>query len=164
MSGALSLFQFSEKINLDHWTIVNDEVMGGLSMALIQMNINGHGVFSGHVSLENNGGFCMVRHDLERIEVENYSSFEIRLKGDGKKYQFRCKSSDHQRHSYIYTFNSAKEWKTITIPFDKMEPYFRGDSLKMPNYHGDFLAQIAFLIGNNKEEDFSLELDYIKLK
>lgn len=164
MNEALTLFQFSKKSKLNQWQIVNDEVMGGLSMGLIQLNPEGKGVFSGHISLDNNGGFSLLRYDLERIEVTDYSSFEIRLKGDGKKYQFRCKTSDHQRHSYIYNFTSSKDWKSITIPFDKMEPYFRGDSLKMPNYHGDFLAQIAILIGNNKEEDFSLELDYIKLK
>ncbi|TLP80263.1 CIA30 family protein [Maribacter sp. ACAM166] len=164
MSEVLTIFDFSKKCNLKHWHIVNDEVMGGISMGLIQINQNGNGVFSGHVSLENNGGFSLLRHDLERIEVEEYSSFEIRLKGDGKKYQFRCKSSDHQRHSYIYTFNSGKNWKTITIPFEKMQPVFRGGSLELPNFKGDFISQIALLIGNNIEEDFSLDIDYIKLK
>ncbi len=164
MTEPKTIYNFSKSSKIDEWKIVDDEVMGGMSMGLIQISSEGDGVFSGHVSLENNGGFCLVRYDLERIEVEDYSSFEIRMKGDGKKYQFRCKSSDHQRHSYIYNFSSGKNWKVITIPFKKMEPYFRGDSLKMPNYHGDFLAQVAILIGNNKEENFSLELDYIKLK
>jgi len=164
MNEALTIFNFSKKCPLEQWHIVNDEVMGGISMGLIQTNLEGNGVFSGHVSLENNGGFSLLRHDFERIDVTNYSSFEIRLKGDGKKYQFRCKSSDHQRHSYTYSFNSGKDWKTVTIPFGKMEPVFRGDSLELPNYHGDFLSQIALLIGNNIEEDFSLEIDYIKLK
>lgn len=160
----LTLYQFSKEDKLKHWHVVNDEVMGGISMGLIQLNKDGNGVFSGHVSLENNGGFCLVRHDLERIEVSNFTSFEIRLRGDGKKYQFRCKSGEHQRHSYIYHFTSSKEWTTITIPFKKMQPYFRGDALKLDNYHGDFLSQIGILIGNNKEEDFSLTLDYIRLK
>jgi NADH dehydrogenase [ubiquinone] 1 alpha subcomplex assembly factor 1 len=164
MTEAKTIYNFSKSSKIDEWKIVNDEVMGGMSLGIIQINSEGSGLFSGHVSLDNNGGFCLVRHDLDCIVVEDYSSFEIRIKGDGKKYQFRCKSSDHQRHSYIYNFSSGKDWKVITIPFKKMEPYFRGDSLKMPNYHGNFLAQVAILIGNNKEEDFSLELDYIKLK
>lgn len=164
MKESKNIFNFSNSTKIENWQVVNDEVMGGMSMGLIQINPEGNGVFSGHVSLDNNGGFCLIRHDLERIEVDNYSSFEIRLKGDGKKYQFRCKSSDHQRHSYIYTFDPGKVWTTITIPFEKMEPYFRGDTLKMPNYHGDFLAQVAFLIGNNKDENFNLEIDYITIK
>tara|TARA_R110001606_G_scaffold398587_1_gene578000 strand:- start:862 stop:1356 length:495 start_codon:yes stop_codon:yes gene_type:complete len=164
MSEAKTIYNFSKSSKIEEWKIVNDEVMGGMSMGLIQISLEGNGVFTGHVSLDNNGGFCLVRHDVERIIANGYSSFEIRMKGDGKQYQFRCKSNDHQPHSYIYNFSSGKKWKTITIPFKKMEPYFRGDSLKMPNYQGDFLAQVAILIGNNKEEDFSLELDYIKLK
>lgn len=164
MGDVFTIFDFSKNSNLDQWKIVNDEVMGGISIGLLQINENGHGVFSGHVSLEHNGGFSLVRYNLERIEVKNYSSFVLRLRGDGKKYQMRCKCSDHQRHSYIHTFTSKKSWETITIPFEKMKPFFRGDALKLPNFHGDYLAQIAILIGNNKEEDFSLEIDYISLK
>tara|TARA_R110002050_G_scaffold54711_2_gene123638 strand:+ start:2640 stop:3170 length:531 start_codon:yes stop_codon:yes gene_type:complete len=164
MTEPKSIYNFSGTSKIEEWQIVNDEVMGGMSMGLIQINSEGNGVFSGHVSLDNNGGFCLVRYDLERIKAEDYSSFEIRMKGDGKKYQFQCKSSDLQRHSYIYSFSSGKDWKIVTIPFHKMEPYFRGNSLKMSNYHGDFLSQVAILIGNNKEEDFKLEIDYINLK
>lgn len=164
MSNAFTVFDFSESSSLEQWKIIDDDVMGGVSMGLLQTNKDGNGVFSGHVSLEHNGGFSLARFNLDRIEVKDYSAFEIRLKGDGKKYQMRCKSSDHQRHSYIYTFISKKDWEIITIPFDRMQPVFRGDSIELPNFHGDFLAQIAILIGNNKEEDFSLEIDYIKLK
>jgi len=164
MSEMVTLFEFSKKSNPKEWQIVNDEVMGGHSMGLLQINNDGKGIFSGHVSLENNGGFCLVRHDLERINVEAYSTFVIRLKGDGKKYAFRCKSGVHQRHSYSYTFSADKEWKTIEIPFAKMEALYRGDDIKLPNYHGDFLAQIAFIIKNNKEEDFTLAIESIKIK
>lgn len=164
IDDAVCLFDFSEKSKLDRWKIVNDEVMGGVSMGLFQVNSDGNGVFSGHVSLKNNGGFTLLRYTLERIEVKNFYAFVIRLKGDGKKYQFRCKSKNQQRHSYIYSFTSKKDWEILTIPFEKMAPFFSGDSLQMPNFHGDYVAEIALLIGNNIEEDFSLEIDYIKFK
>lgn len=164
MSDALTLFNFSKKSNLGQWKIINDEVMGGISTGLIQVNESGNGVYSGHVSLKNNGGFSLVQYNMDRIDVKKYSAFILRVKGDGKKYQIRCKSGDQQRHSYIYSFTSKKDWETLTIPFEKMEPFFRGNALKLPNYNGDTLAQVAILIGNNKEEDFSLEIDAIGIK
>ena len=164
MSDGLTLFDFSKKSNIGQWKIINDEVMGGLSTGIIQVNKNGNGVYSGHVSLENNGGFSMVQYNMDRMAVTDYSAFVIRIKGDGKKYQMRCKSGDQQRHSYIYTFSSKKDWQELTIPFEKMEAFFRGNALKLPNFNGDYLSQIAFLIGNNKEENFTLEIDFIKLK
>lgn len=164
MSEVLTLFNFSKKSRLDQWKIVNDEVMGGVSTGLLQLNTNGNGLFSGHVSLDYNGGFTIVQYNLDLIDVKKYSSFVIRLKGDGKKYQFRCKSSPTQRHSYNFSFVTRKSWEIITIPFKKMSPYFRGNTLMMPNYLGDHLAQIAIFIGNNKEEDFSLAIDYITVK
>jgi NADH dehydrogenase [ubiquinone] 1 alpha subcomplex assembly factor 1 len=164
MSEVKSIYEFSKKSNPKQWQIVNDDVMGGLSMGLLQINLEGNGVFSGHVSLENNGGFCLVRHDLERMPVDSFSAFVIRFKGDGKKYAFRCKSGEHQRHTYSYDFNSGKEWKTIEIPFKDMEAVFRGEDLKLPNYHGDYLAQIAIIIKNGIEEDFTLEIESIQIK
>ncbi|MEP2278287.1 CIA30 family protein [Maribacter sp.] len=164
MSDVASIFKFNKKTDPKEWQVVNDGVMGGLSMGLIQVNLEGNGVFSGHVSLENNGGFCLVRHDVDRMPVDMFSSFIIKLKGDGKKYAFRCKSGEHQRHTYSYDFKSSKEWQIIEIPFKEMEPVFRGEELKLPNYHGDYLAQIAFIIKNGVNEDFKLEIDSIELK
>lgn len=164
MSEVLTLFNFSNQSKLDQWKIINDEVMGGVSSGLLQVNTEGNGIFSGHVSLDYNGGFTMAQYNLNPIEVTKYSSFVIRLKGDGKKYQFRCKSSPTQRHSYNYTFITKKTWEIIAIPFQKMSPYFRGNSLELPNYMGEHLAQVAILIGNNTEEDFSLAIDYITIE
>ena len=46
------------------WTSVNDVVMGGVSDSLMQVSEDGTGVFAGHLSLENNGGFASVRAPL----------------------------------------------------------------------------------------------------
>ncbi|MEP6003897.1 MAG: CIA30 family protein, partial [Maribacter dokdonensis] len=113
MREEVTIFDFNKTSNRKQWDLVNDEVMGGISMGLLQIDDDGNGVFSGHVSLENNGGFCLIKHDINRISVEKYSSFVIKLKGDGKKYAFRCKSGEHQRHTYSYSFKTTKDWQTI---------------------------------------------------
>jgi hypothetical protein len=44
-----------------------------------------------------------------------------------------------------------------------MYPRFRGYRLDIPNYQGESLTEIAFLIGNKVRETFQLEIDYINL-
>jgi hypothetical protein len=45
-----------------------------------------------------------------------------------------------------------------------MDPRFRGRKLNAGNYPGQQLEEIAFLIGNKKEQSFELLLDKISLK
>jgi NADH dehydrogenase [ubiquinone] 1 alpha subcomplex assembly factor 1 len=86
------IINFNETSSITNWKIVDDVVMGGRSSSDFALNSDGFGLFKGEVSLENNGGFSSLRCDLNRIAVGNYTKIQIRLKGDGKKYQLRIKS------------------------------------------------------------------------
>jgi len=160
----LIIFDFSSKSDIENWRIVDDGVMGGRSEGNFKLNKNGHGEFFGDVSLKNNGGFSSLRHNFQNLKVSDYSTFEFRIKGDGKAYQFRSKSTADQRHSYLYNYETNGEWQTIQIPMREMYPSFRGRKLDMPNYAGEELSEITFLIANKREESFQLEIDWIKLK
>ncbi|SHG43298.1 CIA30 family protein [Winogradskyella jejuensis] len=160
----MTIFDFNSESNIQNWRIVDDVVMGGRSNGNFKINTDGHGEFSGYVSLENNGGFSSVRYNFETINSSGYTSFKIRLKGDGKPFQFRVKSTSSQRYSYIYEFQTSGEWETISIPFNQMSPSFRGYQLNQPNFNGKQMGEIAFLIGNKKEQAFKLLIDKIELK
>ena len=158
------LVDFSEKSSLGSWLIVNDVVMGGRSASQMYIGEDGHAIFEGDVSLENNGGFASARYRFRKIDVSGYNTAVIRLKGDGKKYQFRVKSSRSERASYITYFETTGEWQTVRIPLSEMYPTWRGMRLDLPDYPGKFMEEITFLVGNKKEESFKLEIDWIKLK
>lgn len=158
------LFNFHNNSDLSNWRIVNDVVMGGRSKASFSTNFEGHAVFEGSVSLENNGGFASVRYQFPKKKIEEYDTFVFRLRGDGKKYQFRVKRSRSDRHSYVYEFQSTNDWQILEIPMLKMKPQFRGRKLAMPNFSGEEMEELAILVGNKKVESFKLELDNISLK
>ena len=160
----MTLFDFNFESNIRNWKIVDDVVMGGRSNGNFKINDTGYGVFSGDVSLKNNGGFSSVRYNFNTLSSSNFKSFQLRIKGDGNPFQFRVKSSNRQRFSYIYTFNTSGDWETISIPFNKMEPAFRGYKLDQPNFDGVQMEEIAFLIGNKKEQSFKLFIDSIILE
>ena len=162
--NTILLFDFNGKSDISNWNIVDDSVMGGISSSDFSVDANGHGVFKGSVSLENNGGFCSVRYFFKPITLNNQKTFTIRLKGDGKKYQFRVKSNASDYYSYVYEFQTTTEWQTIEIPISEFYASFRGRTLNLPNYDGNYLEEIAFLIGNKKKEDFQLLIDKIEVK
>ncbi len=160
----MTIFNFTSDSDISNWKILDDVVMGGRSDGDFKINAEGHGEFSGKVSLENNGGFSSLRYYFESLNTENYSKFVIKLKGDGKSYQFRVKDKRNNRHSYIYKFDTTEDWQKIEIPFSEMYASFRGYKLDIPNFNGDQMEEIAFLIGNKKAESFQLLIDTISLE
>jgi NADH dehydrogenase [ubiquinone] 1 alpha subcomplex assembly factor 1 len=158
------LFDLTKDSDINKWRIVDDSVMGGVSSSEFFVDKEGNGVFRGTVSTENNGGFCMVRHFFEPTSLKEKKVFTIRLKGDGKKYQFRVKSKVNDYYSYIYEFQTTNDWQTIEIPINELYASFRGRTLNFPNYNGDSLEEIAFLIGNKENESFQLMIDKIEIK
>lgn len=159
----MTQFQFKPTSNLSNWTVIGDYVMGGVSNGKFYLSNHGTGVFKGQVSLENNGGFSMVKYSFGTKQVNDFTTVSIRLKGDGKRYQFRVKNNESDSHSYVAYFNTSGDWETIEIMFSNLSPTFRGRSLNMENYPGQQMEQIAFLIGNKKAESFQLEIDCIEL-
>lgn len=158
------IFDFNKTSNIGKWLIVDDVVMGGKSSGTFSLDTNGHGVFAGVISLENNGGFSSVRYSMEKNIEKKQTKIRIRLKGDGKQYQFRIKSNSKDYYSYITSFNTSGEWQEIVIPLKDMYPSFRGRKLDRPNFSKSKIEEIAFLIGNKKQETFVLHLDKIALE
>ena len=158
------IFDFTTQSDIKDWLVIDDNVMGGESSGTFNLNADGFGVFSGSVSLENNGGFSSVRYRFEKLKVKGYNKISIKLRGEGKKYQFRIKSSSGDYYSYISTFSTSGEWEEIEIQLKDMYPSFRGRKLDQPNFSNDYIEEIGFLIGNKKTENFKLLIDKIELK
>ena len=162
---AQTVFKFSTNAQLNNWYVVNDGVMGGRSMGSIKQNQQGYGVFAGSISLENNGGFSSVRYRLaEPMNIEGATKVVLKIKADGKNYQFRLTDQIRNRYSYITTFSTNGTWQEIVIPLNSFTPSFRGRPLNLPNFNADILEEITFLIANKKAEDFELLIDSITLK
>jgi Complex I intermediate-associated protein 30 (CIA30). len=157
------IFDFNKEVAIQDWNVVDDVVMGGMSSSQFNINAEGFGVFKGNISLENNGGFSSVRYQFKKTEVTKYTKIRIRLKGDGKNYQFRVKDNSSNYYSYIATFSTTNEWQDVDITLKDMYPSFRGRRLNTPNFSHDFIEQIVFLIGNKKNENFKLIIDTIEL-
>lgn len=164
MMNSLLIFDFGTSSDWSVWEIENDVVMGGKSKSKISRSESGHAIFTGEVSLDNNGGFASMQYHFNPKDISGYEKAIICVKGDGKEYQFRIKANLNERASFIKTFKTSGEWQTIEIPLNKMEPTFRGNKLNQPNFNAKQIQEVRFMIGNGKAESFRLEIDKIELQ
>lgn len=160
----MMLFDFTKTSDISNWSVVNDAVMGGVSNGSFSINENGHGIFEGTIRLENNGCFSSIRYAMGKTIISGKTTVIIRLKGDGKTYQFRVKENSDDQHSYVTKFQTSGDWETIEIPLNTLYPRFRGKTLDKKNFSANQIEELGFLIGNKKKETFQLELDYMILK
>jgi hypothetical protein len=158
------IYSFSSLSNYNEWQLVNDGVMGGVSQSSLRITEDGYGKFSGHVSLANSGGFASVQLRTRiALEKEN-KHIVLRVKGDGKRYEFRLKASVSQYESYVQPFETTGEWQTIKLAIQDFYPQFRGRRLSIPNFNFNQIEQLSFLIANKREEDFELLIDWIGME
>ena len=159
------IFDFINESEIGYWRIVNDGVMGGLSTSEIVYTDGTTAIFRGIVSLENNGGFASTRTIPRSYELDGHDGILIRVKGDGKKYQFRVRTNDRfDGISYRYQFTTElNTWMIIDIPFHECVPVFRGRILgDVEAILPEEIQQLGFLISNKQAGKFQLEIDWIK--
>ncbi len=163
-SDMKKIYTFSTQTHLKEWRIVNDGVMGGISKSSLLFTDAGHGQFSGHVSLANNGGFASIQLNTTIQLAEEKNFIVLRVKGDGKRYEFRLKGEISQYESYVHPFATSGEWENLKLAISEFYPQFRGRKLNIPNFNFKSIEQLSFLIANKQEEDFELLIDWIGLE
>jgi hypothetical protein len=159
-----TIYTFSSQTSIREWLIVNDGVMGGISKSSLELTNVGHGRFSGHVSMANNGGFASIQLNKTIKLAEEKKFIVLRIKGDGKRYEFRLKGDISQSQSYVQQFDTSGEWENIKLEISKFYPQFRGRKLNIPNFNFKNIEELSFLIANKQEEDFELLIDWIGLE
>jgi len=149
----------------DIWRIVNDGVMVGLSSSKAIIK-DDKIIFSGNVSLENNGGFASLRSPVRDYNFEKFSGLEIKIKGDGKRYSISMKETTYFNGYFYTTFFETKndEWITLKISFNQFKLYYFGQETKSnKKLPLNNIKEISLSIGDKQEGNFITEIDYIKL-
>lgn len=157
------VYDFNKKSDISSWKIVDDRVMGGISQSYFSLTKDGHGRFHGIVTTENNGGFSSVDYNFNRFIVNPKDKVKIRLKGDGKTYQFRVRAFSTDRYNYIKEFTTTGEWQTIKLTLSDLYPSWRGNRLSLPNFDQNQMTSLTFMIANGKKQSFELLIDSIEI-
>lgn len=108
-SQSMVLYDFADQSDVSDWSNQNDTVMGGVSDSATTW-VDGHLVFSGNLSLDNNGGFTStfgpVNEQLPAL-MFGADSIIVTARGDGKTYLMQIRSSDNTR--YIQRFETVAD-------------------------------------------------------
>ena len=163
-SEEIVIFDFEKDSAKTAWRVVNDGVMGGLSESDFQTS-QGHGIFSGIVSLDNNGGFASVRSSIKPTEIEGCNNIFMRILGDGKRYKFTIRTNGNfDGVNYQQSFSTVKgEWKLIKLPLNKFTPTYHGRVLaNKPELTAEKIASLGFMISDKQAGPFKLKIDWIQ--
>ena len=122
------LIDFTDTKEFQHWITINDDVMGGISQSCIDQSPEATAVFSGHLSLEHNGGFASIRRRANRYHLNGCNGIMLKVKGDGRTYQFRVKTDEQYDGIAFRTLfaSDIHQWQTLNLPFDSFSTSFRG--------------------------------------
>ena len=151
--------------NLLNWNIVNDSVMGGRSQATLKLINNTYANFKGYLSLQNNGGFSSIRAYYPP-DLTNVKSIVLKVRGDGRKYNFRIRGNTQSWASYTHSFDTVEgEWNEIELKIDDFYPVYRGYTLKnMPQLSEVIIKEIGIMLSDKIQGSFSIDIDWIMAK
>lgn len=164
-AAAPFIMEFAADASEASWIAVNDGVMGGLSTGGPRLD-NGLLHFTGTLSLENNGGFSSIRTKSLAQDFSTATHLVLRVKGDGREYQLRLATDARfqgAKVSYRASFaTTADTWVNVKIPLASLSPTYRGTTLQGPPLNLSQIEEIGLLIGDKREGDFALAIDWIK--
>ena len=157
------VIDFAKSSDTNNWIVINDVVMGGVSESSFNVTESGTAVFSGAVSLENNGGFASANRNPSQFDLSGSDGIRFRIKGDGKKYKISLKNDgSFNGFSYRVEFDTKDgEWLTIDAPFSSFIPMLMGQKTSAPPIDRANIKTFGFLISDKQEGPFRLEIDWI---
>lgn len=159
-AGAPLNLLFDDPAELQYWRVTNDDVMGGVSSSKVDWLENTL-VFKGILRLERNGGFTSIYH---RDVVLVGSEIKLRVKGDGRTYQFRLRMPQSNEVSYTASFTTQKDvWTEHRFLPKNFQPVFRGRLVVgAPILDFKQVVRLGFLLADKKAGPFMLQVSHIQ--
>jgi monofunctional biosynthetic peptidoglycan transglycosylase len=160
-----TLMDFTDVTSGASWHAINDDVMGGQSQGSPRV-VGNQLFFEGSISLANNGGFASIRARGQNHDLSAADSVLIRVKGDGRPYQFRLYTNAHyqgSRIAYASSFETTEnEWLELRLHFSQLQPIFRGRTLSGPAFNPAQVEEMGFMLTDKREGAFQLIVDWIR--
>ncbi len=155
---------FEDEASAKAWTSVNDGVMGGISKGGFTRSDKATLIFSGELSLENNGGFASIRMKPTELDLYGTNTLVIKAKGDGRTYWIDLRAKDQMSASSYraYLPTTAGEWKEVRVPLADFKLQAFGRDLPLKPIDPSSVASLGFTIADKKAGAFELEIASVK--
>lgn len=114
------------------WGAIDDVVMGGVSASGLSLEQD-RAVFSGHVSVENSGGFASIRtrNFATPLNLADYAGISLRVRGNGQRYKLFLRPTEQwDGLGYAYSFDTDPLAITnLLLPFRNFVPVQRAKTV-----------------------------------
>ena len=149
------------------WRTVNDTVMGGRSSSRLKQTEKGHLLWSGNLSLANNGGFVSIRSEDSWADWSQYDGIEVVIEGGGRDIQvtaqrkgMRVRAGGYRAPVPTHTEGDTR----VVIPFSAFVLKSFGREIRGPALSQglDSVGQWGLLISDKREGSFSVVLKSMK--
>lgn len=169
MSSALlsfNGFDFSDKAMADQWVVINDGVMGGRSESQVVYSDEAL-LFTGNLSLENNGGFASVRAPWGDYDLSSFEEVVVECSGLGGS--FMCMLEKERRWYlpyYTASFSPNEEVQRFVLPLKDFKENSMGrmNGKTLGDRGCSDIIRIGFIKNDKVEGPFELKLRSIRLR
>lgn len=158
------IISFEEEHSVENWFSVNDGVMGGVSRGGFIRTKHGTLLFSGHLSLANNGGFASIRNSQPSANLEESTGLLVTVRGDGRSYWLDLRE-DRQRMASSYRAplpTSGQGFEEIFVPFSSFQLTSFGRPVRGKALDPSRVRSVGFTLSDKKEGPFQLEIKSIR--
>jgi uncharacterized surface protein with fasciclin (FAS1) repeats len=143
-----------------NWVSVNDDVMGGVSRGGFKRTGDKTLLFSGKLSLENNGGFASIRTKPAALGLEGATALIIKVRGDGRTYWAEARTGrQFGASSYRANLETKKGKLTETrIPLADFKLQAFGRRIPGGQIDPAAINSVGFTLADKKAGRFELEI------
>ena len=159
-----TLAAFKDPVSVDSWISVNDGVMGGVSKGGFKRTDEGTLLFSGNLSLENNGGFASIRTKPTPMDLSGMNSVVVKAKGDGRTYWVELRAN-RQMGASSYRADlptTAGKWTEVIVPIKDFKLQAFGQVIPSGPINLAKVESLGFTLADKKAGPFELEVEYVK--
>jgi NADH dehydrogenase [ubiquinone] 1 alpha subcomplex assembly factor 1 len=158
-----AVFSFASDADVRRWNVVNDTVMGGVSSGELTW-VDDAMVFTGELSLDNNGGFASVRSPLVDSSVAarwaERSGLVIEARGDGRSWAVEVRTGSASGGWIATVTPPVDVFASIEVPWRDFTPVTRFLDPRPTDEPLDpsRITLIALYLVDGIEGSFSLEV------
>jgi len=137
-----------------------DSVMGGVSEASLWKSDEGWLGFEGQLSMENNGGFAMMRGHIG-TQMRDYDGLHIsaRTTDDTRVFYATVQRNRETGVMWQYPLELSTEWKSFHIPLEKFRFQFMGfEAMWLPTPLGGAVRDVGMIIFDKNTDKFEVHI------
>lgn len=152
---------FSEDDAIAPWQIVNDGVMGGLSLGARYAQED-HMAFRGVINT-NGGGFSSMRRPMSPGDLSGTTGLRLKVRSDGRDYKLTFRTSERWRGRSIsyqasIPASTLSEWTEVTVPFSALEPSIFGRNVRAAPFDPSDVREMGIILADGIDGAFQLNV------